>query len=119
MKRTLRAATPGHDLAGLPVGRVLRRELLFKVMPFGYFGGGAAPSGSANGGGGGSALEVLDEGAGFDPEEVANPLDAENMLKSSGRGIFFMRSFMDDIQLARLPEGGMEVRMVKRLNAES
>lgn len=41
MKRTLRAATPGHDLAGLPVGRVLRRELLFKVMPFGYFGGGA------------------------------------------------------------------------------
>jgi hypothetical protein len=30
-----------------------------------------------------------------------------------------MRSFMDDIQLARLPEGGMEVRMVKRLTAES
>jgi hypothetical protein len=41
MKQLLRAATPGHDLAGLPVGRVLRRELLFKVMPFGYFGGGA------------------------------------------------------------------------------
>ena len=37
------------------------------------------------------------------------------MLKSSGRGIFFMRSFMDDVRLARLPEGGMEVRMVKKL----
>ena len=39
----------------------------------------------------------------------------ENILKSSGRGIFFMRSFMDDVQLERAPEGGMEVRMVKKL----
>src|SRR5436853_7814840 len=38
-------------------------------------------------------VRVLDEGAGFDPDEIANPLDPENMLKSSGRGIFFMRSF--------------------------
>jgi len=34
-------------------------------------------------------VEVLDQGEGFDPEEVANPLDPENLLKSSGRGIFF------------------------------
>jgi serine/threonine-protein kinase RsbW len=60
---------------------------------------------------------VLDEGAGFDPDVVANPLDAENVLKSSGRGIFFMRSFMDDVTLRRAEEGGMEVRMVKKLAA--
>jgi serine/threonine-protein kinase RsbW len=60
-------------------------------------------------------VRVLDEGEGFDPEEVANPLDPENMLKSSGRGIFFMRNFMDDVSIARRPEGGMAVRMRKRL----
>jgi serine/threonine-protein kinase RsbW len=60
-------------------------------------------------------VEVLDEGAGFDPDFVANPLDAENMLKSSGRGIFFMKSFMDDVAIARRPEGGMCVRMSKKL----
>ena len=39
----------------------------------------------------------------------------ENMLKSSGRGIFFMKSFMDDVRIARRSEGGMSVRMVKKL----
>ncbi len=60
-------------------------------------------------------VQVLDEGEGFDPEGVANPLDPENVLKSSGRGIFFMRSFMDDVSIARRPEGGMVVRMSKKL----
>ena len=62
-------------------------------------------------------VRVLDQGEGFDPEEVADPLAPENMLKSSGRGIFFMRSFMDDVSLRRAAEGGMEVRMVKKLAA--
>jgi serine/threonine-protein kinase RsbW len=62
-------------------------------------------------------VRVLDEGEGFDPEEVADPLAPENILKSSGRGIFFMRSFMDDVTLRRASEGGMEVRMVKKLAA--
>ena len=60
-------------------------------------------------------VEVLDEGEGFDLEEVANPLDPENVLKSSGRGIFFMRSFMDDVSMRRIPGGGMSVRMCKKL----
>jgi serine/threonine-protein kinase RsbW len=60
-------------------------------------------------------IRVLDEGEGFDPQEVANPLDPENILKSSGRGIFFMRNFMDDVSIARRPEGGMDVRMTKKL----
>jgi len=61
------------------------------------------------------AIRVRDQGEGFDPETVANPLDPENLLKSSGRGIFLIRNFMDDVQLRRAPEGGMEIRMVKRL----
>ena len=60
------------------------------------------------------AIRVRDQGEGFDPEQVANPLDTENLLKSSGRGIFLIRNFMEDVQLRRAPEGGMEIRMVKR-----
>src|SRR5690349_6321091 len=60
-------------------------------------------------------VRVLAQGEGFDPEQVADPLAPENILKSSGRGIFFMRNFMDDVTLRRAAEGGMEVRMVKKL----
>ncbi len=60
-------------------------------------------------------ISVRDQGPGFDPENVADPLAPENLLKSSGRGIFLIRSFMDDVQLHRVPQGGMEVRMVKRV----
>ena len=59
-------------------------------------------------------ISVRDEGEGFEPGAVADPLAPENMLKSSGRGIFLMRNFMDDVVLRKVPEGGMEVRMVKR-----
>jgi serine/threonine-protein kinase RsbW len=60
-------------------------------------------------------IRVEDEGDGFDPEEVADPLAPENILKSSGRGIFLIRSFMDDVQLQRGKERGMQVRMVKKV----
>jgi len=64
-------------------------------------------------------VEVVDEGSGFDPEAVADPLEPENVLKSSGRGIFFMRSFMDDVSISRGADGaGTVVRMVKRLAAD-
>jgi serine/threonine-protein kinase RsbW len=59
-------------------------------------------------------IRVRDQGAGFDPESIADPLAAENLLKGSGRGIFLIRSFMDDVQLKRAPQGGMEIRMIKR-----
>ena len=62
-------------------------------------------------------VRVVDQGEGFEPDLVADPLAPENILKSSGRGIFFMRSFMDDVVLQRASEGGMEVRMVKKLAA--
>ena len=60
-------------------------------------------------------IRVEDEGEGFDPEEIADPLAPENILKSSGRGIFLIRSFMDDVQLQRGHTRGMEIRMVKKV----
>jgi serine/threonine-protein kinase RsbW len=59
---------------------------------------------------------VRDQGTGFDPDSLADPLEPENLLKSGGRGVFLIRNFMDDVQLHRVPEGGMEIRMLKRFN---
>ena len=59
---------------------------------------------------------VRDQGAGFDESKLPDPLDPRNLLRPSGRGIFYIRTFMDDVQYTHLPEGGMEVRMEKRLN---
>ena len=66
----------------------------------------------------GIVIRVRDEGPGFDPEELPDPLAPENLLKASGRGIFLIRSFMDEMALRRMPDGGMEVRMVKRVQAQ-
>lgn len=65
------------------------------------------------------AIKVRDRGEGFDPASLPDPLAPENLLKASGRGIFFMRSFMDDVQIVRAEGGGMEVRMVKRFSPVS
>jgi serine/threonine-protein kinase RsbW len=65
----------------------------------------------------GIAIRVRDEGPGFDPENIPDPLAPENVLKSSGRGIFIIRTFMDEMVLQRAAEGGMEVVMVKRVGA--
>jgi serine/threonine-protein kinase RsbW len=67
-----------------------------------------------NGDSAGVAIRVRDEGPGFDPGALPDPLAPENILKSSGRGIFLIRSFMDEMVLQRAPQGGMEVVMVKR-----
>ena len=58
---------------------------------------------------------IQDEGKGFDIETVSDPTAAENILKTSGRGIFFMRNFMDEVSWSTLPEGGTALRLVKRL----
>ena len=61
------------------------------------------------------SIKVRDQGEGFEPEEVADPLAPENLLKSSGRGIFLIRNFMDAVHLQRAPEGGMQIQMIKRV----
>ncbi|HEV3469920.1 MAG TPA: ATP-binding protein [Pyrinomonadaceae bacterium] len=59
-------------------------------------------------------VTVRDRGEGFDPGSVADPTSEENLLKSSGRGILFMRTFMDDVRWERHPAGGTVVRMTKK-----
>ncbi len=59
-------------------------------------------------------IRVHDEGFGFNPELIQDPTREENILKTSGRGIFFMRNFMDEVDWVIRPEGGTTVRMLKR-----
>ena len=57
---------------------------------------------------------VRDRGEGFDPLLIPDPLDPENLLNPSGRGIFYMKTFMDEVDFSHHPEGGTVVRMLKR-----
>ena len=59
-------------------------------------------------------VTVRDRGEGFNPEAVPDPTDAQNLLKASGRGILFIRTFMDTVEWSRHPEGGTIVRMTKK-----
>jgi serine/threonine-protein kinase RsbW len=54
---------------------------------------------------------VKDEGRGFNPESVPDPLEEKNLLKTSGRGVFLMRSLMDKVTYNMTPEG-TEVELV-------
>jgi serine/threonine-protein kinase RsbW len=59
-------------------------------------------------------VTVRDYGEGFDPGSLPDPLDPNNLLNPAGRGILYMRTFMDNIEYEAHPEGGMVVKMSKR-----
>lgn len=59
-------------------------------------------------------ITVRDRGEGFEAADVADPTDPQNLLKASGRGILFMRTFMDDVSWERHPQGGTVVRLLKK-----
>jgi serine/threonine-protein kinase RsbW len=68
----------------------------------------------------GSELEITvsDEGKGFDPTAVSDPLNPQNLMKTSGRGIFYMKTFMDRIDYSFHPDGGTSLVMKKNLAAQ-
>jgi len=58
-------------------------------------------------------IRIADEGEGFEFEHLPDPLAPENLMRTSGRGIFLIRSFMDEFEIRRLEPGGTEVTLVK------
>jgi serine/threonine-protein kinase RsbW len=63
------------------------------------------------------AISVKDQGDGFQADKIPNPLDGANLLKPSGRGIFYIRTFMDEVEFRSLSQGGTEVHMVKKISS--
>jgi len=64
--------------------------------------------------GGNLVITVADEGKGLDPKKIPDPLAPENLLKQSGRGIFLIRAFMDEVRIRSL-EPGTEITMIKHV----
>jgi serine/threonine-protein kinase RsbW len=63
-------------------------------------------------------ITIRDQGKGLDPAKIPDPLSPENLLKTSGRGIFLIRSFMDEVQI--LPsQTGTEIKLVKHVPGAS
>ena len=54
-------------------------------------------------------VKVKDEGEGFEPAEIPDPTEPENLLKDHGRGIYLMRVYMDDLEYKRTPTGMMTI----------
>ncbi len=60
-------------------------------------------------------LKVTDQGEGLDPSRIPNPLAPENLLKQSGRGIFLIKAFMDEVEIKNL-HPGTEITMIKHVH---
>lgn len=60
-------------------------------------------------------ITVTDEGEGFDPDDIADPLAEENLLKEIGRGIFIVNSLIDEVRFQFPPEGGTKVTITKNI----
>src|SRR6266702_1213972 len=58
-------------------------------------------------------IRIVDQGEGFNPDELPDPLAGDNLLRHSGRGIFLMKAFMDDLRVRKLEPAGTEVTLVK------
>jgi serine/threonine-protein kinase RsbW len=63
-------------------------------------------------------ITVSDEGRGLNPDNIPDPLAPENLLKQSGRGIFLIRAFMDEVRIRSLVPG-TEVTMIKNVHGEA
>jgi serine/threonine-protein kinase RsbW len=60
-------------------------------------------------------ITIRDQGKGMDLSKIPNPLAPENLLKTSGRGIFLMRSFMDAVEI-RPTQTGTELKLIKHVH---
>ncbi|HXW14191.1 MAG TPA: ATP-binding protein [Terriglobia bacterium] len=62
-------------------------------------------------------IRIRDQGNGFDPHRIPDPLENDNLLNVSGRGIFLIRAFMDEFKVENVNGAGTEVTMVKHLRS--
>lgn len=68
--------------------------------------------------GGELVITIRDQGKGLDPSKIPDPLAPENLLRTSGRGIFLIRSFMDEVEI-HPSQTGTEIKLVKHVHGQA
>jgi len=63
-------------------------------------------------------IRITDQGEGFEMQEVPDPLHDNNLLRHSGRGLFLMGAFMDDLKVRKLSPTGTEVTLIKNIGPQ-
>ena len=63
-------------------------------------------------------IQITDQGEGFEVQQVPDPLDETNLLRHSGRGLFLMGAFMDDVKVRKVEPSGTEVTLVKNVGPQ-
>lgn len=63
------------------------------------------------------SISVQDEGEGFDPESLPDPVSEENLMREVGRGLFIVRAYMDEVHIKKIDGGGLRITLVKMLPA--
>ena len=58
-------------------------------------------------------IAVQDQGTGFNPEDLPNPVAQDNLMREVGRGLFIVRAYMDEVHFQKLGESGLRVTLVK------
>jgi len=64
-------------------------------------------------------IRIIDQGEGFEREEVPDPLHDNNLLRHSGRGLFLMGAFMDDVKIRKVAPSGTEVTLSKKIGPQA
>lgn len=63
------------------------------------------------------SISVQDEGEGFDPESLPDPVSPDNLMREVGRGLFIVRAYMDEVHIKKIDGGGLRITLVKVLPA--
>ena len=106
-----RAGFDEDDL--IKIGMAVRESMVNAVVHGNQYNANKKVRFSVSHQGGRYIIRIADEGQGFDFDKVPDPLAPENLMRTSGRGLFLIRSFMDEFEMAHLEHGGTEVTLVK------
>jgi serine/threonine-protein kinase RsbW len=106
-----RAGFGEEDL--MKIGMAVRESMVNAVVHGNRYNGFKKVRFSAGKNAKGLTVRIADEGEGFDFENLPDPLAPENLMRTSGRGVFLIRSFMDEVRMRHLDPGGTEVTLVK------
>ena len=63
-------------------------------------------------------VTIVDEGEGYEPQDLPDPLAEENLLRQSGRGLLLIQAFVDEFTMRKAPPMGTEIKLVVSKNKQ-